>query len=55
MKQTHAILDGAVFCVDTQHPVELEECFACPHLVTLDLDSARPRVVCEIPEERDAT
>ena len=52
-KQTHAIIAGAVFCAHKQKPVELEDCFACPHLVELKLDETRPRVVCDVPEQRD--
>jgi hypothetical protein len=51
MKQTHAIIDGAVFCADKRRPVELEDCFACPHLIDLRVDTPQPRVVCDIPDK----
>lgn len=52
-KQTHAIIDGAVYCGHKKRPIELEDCFACPHLVELKVDEAHPRVVCDVPDERD--
>jgi hypothetical protein len=50
MKQTHAVVDGTVFCVAQHRTVDVMACYGCERLITIDIDSRRPKVTCKAPD-----
>ena len=49
MKLTHAVQDGSVFCGVKGKTIDVISCYGCERMVTIDLDTTHPKVVCLLP------
>jgi hypothetical protein len=50
MKIAHGVADGSVYCSLQGKTVDVMGCYGCDRVVTIDLDSRHPKVVCVVPE-----
>lgn len=55
MKLTHAVTDGAVFCNIKGTTIDVMSCYACERMVSIDLDTTHPKVVCVVPAPGEPT
>lgn len=49
MRLTHAVDDGMVFCAIKEKAIDVLSCYGCERMITLDLDTRHPKVVCVVP------
>ena len=44
MRVARVVSDGDVYCAVQRRVVDVVDCYACEHLIDIDLDSRRPKL-----------
>jgi hypothetical protein len=55
VKLAHAVNDGTVFCGVKGKAIDVISCYGCERMVTIDLDTTHPKVVCMVPAAGEQT